>query len=399
MNLHRVTLSSLAEVRSGGGAPQESAAFTATGNPFVRAGSLIKLLNGASEESLEKLEPPVAEKHGLRLFPVGTVLFAKSGMSATKGHIYRLSKPAYVVNHLAALIPHEPSDGGFLVRALQKFPPTTLIKDPAYPSIRLSDIKDMSVLAPGEPAERKRIAEVLDRADALRAKRRTALDQLDTLAHALFLDLFGDPVINSRGWRRIPFGELLSNIDSGWSPRCLDRPISGNEWGVLKLGAVTWCEYNPAENKALPPDVAPRPDLEVKTGDLLFVRKNTYELVAACALVCGTPPRLQLPDLIFRFRLRSDAAVDASFLHQLLIYPTKRREIQKLAGGSAGSMPNISKTRLRTIPIEVPPFPLQERFARLVASVEKLKTAHRTSLVELDVLFAALQHCAFRGEL
>jgi type I restriction enzyme S subunit len=233
----------------------------------------------------------------------------------------------------------------------------------------------------------------------LRAKRRAALSQLDTIIQAIFLELFGDPVTNPKAWPRLPFAALLTNIESGWSPICLERPVKGNEWGVLKLGAVTSCEYNPTENKALPPGVDPDPDLEVKPGDLLFTRKNTYELVAACALVRETPPQLLMSDLIFRFRLCPDAPVNNEFLHQLLTYPTKRREIQRLAGGSAGSMPNISKGRLRTTPIELPPITLQRDFAHRVSAVEKLKTVHRRSLAELDTLFGALQHRAFRGEL
>jgi type I restriction enzyme S subunit len=192
---------------------------------------------------------------------------------------------------------------------------------------------------------------------------------------------------------------LLANIDSGWSPNCLDRPVTGKEWGVLKLGAVTWCEYNAAENKALPPNVEPDAAIEVKRGDLLFTRKNTHELVAACALVRETPPRLLMSDLIFRLRMRPSAKVDTCFLHQLLIHPSKRREIQKLASGSAGSMPNISKARLQTATIELPPLSLQREFAHRVRAVEKLKAVQRASLAELDALFASLQHRAFRGEL
>ena len=103
MKLDAMPLSRLASVKSGGGAPQDPSAFTTTGFPFVRAGSLPKLRVGEDAGSLEKLEPEVANRYGLSLFPAGTVLFAKSGMSATKGHVYRLKAPAYVVNHLAAL--------------------------------------------------------------------------------------------------------------------------------------------------------------------------------------------------------------------------------------------------------------------------------------------------------
>lgn len=264
--------------------------------------------------------------------------------------------------------------------------------------IRMGNFESYKIPIP-PPNEQKQIAEILDRAEELRSKRREAIAQLDTLTQAIFLEMFGDPVSNLKGWKRLPFAELLINIDSGWSPVCLDRPVSGEEWGVLKLGAVTWCEYNSTENKALPLGVKPNPALEVKTGDLLFTRKNTYELVGACAIVRETPPRLLMSDLIFRFRLRADAAVNPYFLHQLLIYPTKRRNIQKLAGGSASSMPNISKAKLQTTLIELPPLNLQEEFARRVEAVEKLKAAHRASLSELDALFASLQHRAFRGEL
>ena len=95
--------------------------------------------------------------------------------------------------------------------------------------------------------------------------------------------------------------------------------------------------------------------------------------MAACAFVHETPPRLLLPDLIFRFQLKHDAPIDPIYLHQLIINPAKRREIQKLAGGSAGSMPNISKSRLKETLIEVPPVQLQHEFARRIEVVEKVK--------------------------
>ena len=265
-------------------------------------------------------------------------------------------------------------------------------------NLRNEHLDDMMIPYPALP-EQRRIAEVLDRTEALRAKRRAALVQLDALTQSVFLDMFGDPARNPKGWPVVRFGDLLANIDSGWSPPCLDRPAMDHEWGVLKLGAVTWCEYDPTENKALPPEVEPDVDIEVKAGDLLFSRKNTYDLVAACALVHDTPPRLMMSDLIFRLRLRADAAMDPCFLHQLLMYPTKRKGIQRLAGGSAGSMPNISKARLASARIEVPPLPLQRAFAKHVTAIQSLKRSYGASLIELGGLAASLQYRAFRGEL
>jgi len=225
------------------------------------------------------------------------------------------------------------------------------------------------------------------------------LKLLDSSAQSVFVDMFGDPVQNPKNWPRVRFGELLDRIESGWSPVCLDRPAEGNEWAVLKLGAVTSCEYDSNENKALPMGLAPDPRLEVKPGDLLFSRKNTYELVAACALVFETRPRLMMPDLIFRFRISPGVGLDVNYLHQLLVNTSKRGELRKLASGSAGSMPNISKAKLLDVQIEVPPESLQLQFARQVTKLREQVQLQRRALMKHNALFLALQYKAFRGEL
>ncbi|MBF6134774.1 restriction endonuclease subunit S [Nocardia otitidiscaviarum] len=247
--------------------------------------------------------------------------------------------------------------------------------------------------------EQRRIAEVLDRVDALREKRRRAIALLEDLAQSIFLDMFGDPTANSGNWPRVPFGYLLDKIDSGSSPKCLDRPARDNEWAVLKLSAVTSCRFIPTENKAIPPGVTPAYDDEVRPGDLLFSRKNTPTLVAACVFVRDTPSRLLMPDLIFRFRFKSGAEVVPLYIHQLLVNPEKRRKVQELAGGSAASMSNISKARLVNLPIELPPLDLQREFAKRIDALERSRQVHITQLGDLDALFASLQSRAFRGEL
>lgn len=267
-----------------------------------------------------------------------------------------------------------------------------------YPAV--SDAKVKASTIPLPPlVEQKRIAAILDEADALRAKRREALAQLDTFLQSTFVDMFGDPITNPMGWEVDKLGTWLENIDSGWSPKCLEGKAGESDWGVLKLGAVTWCEFDDGEQKALPPEIKPKPELEVRKGDLLFARKNTYNLVAAAAYVHNTRPKLMLPDLIFRLRLTPSAPVHPLFLWQLMVEPHQRRKIQNLAGGAAGSMPNISKAKLKAVELICPPLELQRRFATIIESVEQQKARMRSHLDELDALFASLQHRAFNGEL
>jgi type I restriction enzyme S subunit len=248
-------------------------------------------------------------------------------------------------------------------------------------------------------SEQHRITGILDKADAIRLKREEGIRLTEELLRSTFLEMFGDPIANERGWPRKPLLEILDNIDSGWSPKCHDRRAEEGEWAVLKLGAVTYCKYQPEENKALPESEHSQPDLEVKAGDLLMTRKNTYDLVAACAFVFETPPRLMLPDLIFRLRIKEKAPLRTEYLWGLLTHPGKRRGIQSLAGGTAGSMPNISKAKLLSYLIELPPKPLQDKFAEFMHSHHRMMNRRRGLVAEQDGLFAALVQRAFRGEL
>ena len=390
MRVDSMPLAALAEVRSGGGAPQDSSAFTTSGHPFVRAGSLSKLLSGAIEDTLEHLQPKTAAEHGLRLFPSGTVLFAKSGMSATKGHVYRLRRPAYVVNHLAALIPRRPDDSAFLVRLLERCSPVVLVKDPAYPSIRLGDIEDMQVLVPPNPDDRLRIAEVLDRADALRAKRRAALAQLDTLTQSIFLDMFGDPVSNPRKWPLKKLGDPdVGSLDRGISrhrPRNAPE-LLGGQYPLVQTGEVANCDGYIRDHHAAYSDLGLRQSKMWPAGTLcITIAANIAKAGILTFDAC-------FPDSVVGFRARHGATVE--FVRTWLSF--RQKALEESAPESAQK--NINLAILRDLDIPFPPLHAQRDFAGRVAKVERTKAAHRASLTQLDALFASLQHDAFRGAL
>lgn len=244
-----------------------------------------------------------------------------------------------------------------------------------------------------------RIAHLLGKVEGLIGQRKQNLQQLDELLKSVFLEMFGNPVRNEKEWNKQPFSAWLSEIESGKSPKCEARSASDEEWGVLKLGAVTRCVFDANENKALPTETKPTVKHEVKAGDLLFSRKNTYELVAACAYVYETRPRLLMPDLIFRFVFKEDAEVNPIYVWKLLTNDSQRKAIQAFAAGAAGSMPNISKANLKTAQLPVPPIELQNQFATIVEKVEALKSRYQQSLNDLVSLYGALSQQAFKGEL
>lgn len=246
-------------------------------------------------------------------------------------------------------------------------------------------------------ATQKHIARVLEQADQLRKQVQQMESELKQLAQSLFLEMFGDPVKNPKRWPIEVLGKHLEAIDSGWSPKCEERAAKVGEWGVLKLGAVTSCTYKDAENKKLPSDLSPRQKIEVRKGDLLFSRKNTYELVAATAYVRETQGRIMLSDLIFR--LVPKTSLDAIYLWGLLSNPTFRAEVQLLAGGAAGSMPNISKTKLAEKQFPLPDLDSQLKYAEAMREFWKYSGVVNMKIRQLDDLFKTLMQRAFNGEL
>ncbi|AQG80594.1 restriction endonuclease subunit S [Spirosoma montaniterrae] len=244
----------------------------------------------------------------------------------------------------------------------------------------------------------RQIAHILSRAEELIAARQQTLALLDDFLKSTFFDMFGDPVNNKKGWKVEKLEKCLTRIDSGWSPVCLDEvKQSDEEWAILKLGAVTSRYFKSNENKKLPDSLRPRPNIEVRKNDLLFSRKNTRELVGACAYVFDTPPGLMLSDTIFR--LVHDQNVRGQYLWYLLNGSKFRKSVQALASGSAGSMPNISKERLANLKIPLPSLDLQSQFAEIVNRVEALKAQQRESLTELKHLYQSLMQRAFAGQL
>ena len=274
----------------------------------------------------------------------------------------------------------------------------TIVGASTYPNLKWSLYASHPIPLP-PLAEQQRIAEVLDRAEALRAKRRAALAQLDSLTQSVFLDLFGDDGENSKGWPVRAVADYVREFQGGKSieSESGENVITRNR--VLKVSAVTGMKFLAHESKPVPDSYEPPTVHFAKPGDLLFSRANTTELVGAVAYVESTPPNVLLPDKLGRFVWREPAAIEPLFVWALFQTPTLRREIGQRATGTSGSMKNISQEKVFGIRTILPPIELQREFARRVRAVEKLKTVQRASLAELDALFATLQHRAFRGEL
>jgi type I restriction enzyme S subunit len=187
-----------------------------------------------------------------------------------------------------------------------------------------------------------RIEELAARIEEARELRRRAVEEIGVLLNSAIRRFIGEEP--SDEW--IPLSTFIAKIENGWSPSCENHPANDDEWGVLKVGCVSFGSYNHNENKALPPTLDPRPHCEVHPGDFLMSRANTLELVGACAIVYDTRHKLMLSDKIFRFNFKKDAQIDHKYLDYVLKLPALRKQIKKGSTGTSPTMKNISKDKV-----------------------------------------------------
>ncbi|GAB3461570.1 hypothetical protein GCM10027321_22380 [Massilia terrae] len=155
-------------------------------------------------------------------------------------------------------------------------------------------------------------------------------------------------------WPVMALDSLVDDLENGWSPKCLDHPASPNNWGVLKVGAVSYGYYDEMENKELPPKLKPLPHYEVKEGDVIISRANVTRYVGACAYVEKTRPKLMLSDKLFRVIFKEDSLLDGRFLAAVMKLPTVREQIETQLTGTSPTMKNISKPSLLSLRFPVP---------------------------------------------
>ena len=240
--------------------------------------------------------------------------------------------------------------------------------------------------------EQRRIAEILDKADALRAKRRAAIAQLHTFTRSIFLDMFGDPATNPKGWPVRTIRDLLESASYGTS----EKAEATGEFPVLRMNNITRTgEMVFAELKYMPLKADQRDRYLVRTGDVLFNRTNSAELVGKTAIYREANPMAYAGYLI---RLRVNRKYEPEYLAAFLNTMYAKRVLRSMCKSIIG-MANINATELQALRIPVPTHPVQHEFAGCITAVEKLKATHRVSLVEQDDLFTTLQQRAFRGDL
>lgn len=265
-----------------------------------------------------------------------------------------------------------------------------LNKSAAVPGLNREDAYRQTLLIP-PLSEQRRIAAILDQADALRAKRREALGQLDRLRQALFLGMFGEPTTNSRQWQTKPLIETCEEIN--------DCPHSTPVWTekgeiCMRTSNLTAGGWNWSDTRYVLETTFEERSRRghVRTGDIILSREGTIGIAA----IVTSSMRVCMGQRLVQVR-PSPSILVPEYLLRHLLYVLSPKRIGQVMVGSTSKHLNVRELKALRIPI--PPIEYQLVFARRAAAIEKLEATHSSSLTQLNSLFNSLQHRAFRGEL
>lgn len=265
--------------------------------------------------------------------------------------------------------------------------------------LSVKGIRDIKIPLP-PLTEQKRIAAILDKADAIRQKRQEAIALADDFLRSIFLDMFGDPVTNPKEWDIYPLKNGITNITAGWSANGENHSCGDDEIGVLKISAVTSGIFKPNENKVVSSSNIPSNKKLVfpRKGDLLFSRANTRELVGATCIVDSDYDNVFLPDKLWVINLNSNELLP-EYVHMLIQHPKFKECLTSQATGSSGSMLNISKAKFEGTLAPYPSLDVQHRFKDIFWKVMTCNALTNDSKINFDNQFNALSQKAFSGQL
>lgn len=204
-------------------------------------------------------------------------------------------------------------------------------------------------------------------------------------------------------YRKLPLSELVTSIGQGWSPKCERESATDSEqWAVMKTTAIQPLSFDGSHNKALPANLVPRVNLELRSGDLLVTRAGPRNRVGITCLVRTTRPKLILCDKAYRIRCNEEL-IDPSFLELVLNAPHMLQRIDELKTGISDSGLNLTQDRFFTLEIPLPSVEEQrsviERINSQVAQICDQEKSIELSLKQSTAQRQNILRTAFAGQL
>ena len=367
--------------------------------PFAKVGDIsvaAKTYDGELRHTRHSVSTGDLAQLGGRPIPENSIVFAKIGEAIRLNNQAITVRPTMIDNNVMAFLPDTRQlEFRYAVHAFQQINLYLLADKTTVPAIRKSRLADVQIIVP-PLEEQKRIAAILDKADAIRRKREQAIQLADEFLRSLFLDMFGDPVRNPKGWPARTLGNLSPELRYGTSVKCLEFGEEG-ALPVLRIPNVIQGKLDFSNVKYASLNAREKAALLLQRGDVLFVRTNgNPNYIGRCAVFDQEMPAVFASYLI-RARFSLSACVP-DFLSALVMLPAFRAVMLREAQTTAGNY-NISASSLATLPIILPPISKQRKFAEINQHIRHTFLGSHRCLALGQALSASVTQRAFKGDL
>lgn len=390
-------LGEVADLQSGVGFPPALQGRMAGELPLAKVGDISRAVRAGHQgfiAPLNYITRAEALELRARVFPRGSTVFAKIGEAIAQNFRLFTDREVALDNNTMGAIPRKGIEPRYLFRFLQTVNLYAYSSKTTVPSVRKSELERIPIPIPPLP-EQRRIADILDKADAIRRKRKEAIALTEELLRSAFLEMFGDPVTNPKGWDVKPLGEL-ADIASGVT--------KGKKYDGRKLVTVPYMRVaNVQDGHLVLDDVAQITVSEneasrylLRRGDVLLTEGGDPDKLGRGAVWHGEVADCIHQNHIFRVRAREDLLPD--YLSALVASQRGKRYFLRAAKQTTG-IASINMTQLKAFPALVPPRELQVRYLACAEMTRRARDRQSETQRELDVLFENLSRSAFRGEL
>ena len=385
-------LGNIAEVNTGNPAPQGKQFFEDGHFPFVRVQDLGRYGQTTNlTETTDKVNERARKECGLTLFPKGTILFPKSGMSTLLNHRAILGVDAYVVSHLAVLIPKKGIIGEYLYYYLCTIDMARWSQRTNLPSLRTSIISEIDIPVPPLPVQ-ERIMAILNKANAIQQKRQEALRIAEQIIPCLFLEMFGEPWTNPKHWRtselskvaKINPNEPVSNLENESFAFVPMENVDERLGIIRKYETKLYHEMKSGKTR-------------FRSGDILFAKITPCVEHKKTAIVKDTPTSLCFGSTEF-YVVRCEQDLNPCYLWQLLRTNHVCDGAVASFTGSTGRQ-RVPKSYLENLIVPIPPIETQNEYEIQVNKVLSNYQIQSTSLEEANHLSKGLLFQSFTGEL
>jgi len=298
----------------------------------------------------------------------------------------------YCIGRGLASISLKNGDNKYLLYLLRSMKPMIEAKGTGstFKAISKSILNDIEIPLPPLSVQRQ-IVGMLEQAEAVKRKRQEADALAGTLLQSLFLEMFGDPLRNEKGWEKGKISDitvfhkqgLYTDVNYADGGIRLIRITDITEDGHLNYSSMPFLSIN---NKLAE-------QFKVEQGDFLFARSGVS--IGRCAIVESNIPCL-FGSFIIKFQFNPKKIDNKFFLH-LIRMPSNQYQLTKFTHGSAN--PNVNADNIKNLEIYIPPLALQQQFARIVESVERIRERQVASGRQIEGLCEGLMQRAFAGEL